>query len=107
MPHNTLVSQRFLNTPQMGKVSQRLNSKGNKTKFQMFLAMTIKKLCIVYLELHKQHLTLPCHFLLARLSFGRMTPFHKYHKKILIFGGILSFQKVQFEGIHCCFMMAE
>jgi hypothetical protein len=35
---------------------------------------------------------LPFHFLFARLSLVRVIPLHKYHRKILIFKGILRFQ---------------
>ena len=41
----------------------------------------------------KQHNLLPFQFLLIKLSLVRITPFFRYHIKILIFRGIFSFHK--------------
>jgi hypothetical protein len=52
-----------------------------------------KKRClIVSLQSHKQHFWLPTQFLLAKLSFVKITPRWRYHRKIFIFRGILRFQ---------------
>jgi hypothetical protein len=50
------------------------------------------------MELQKQHLRLPYQFLFVRLSFVRVTPFQRYHKKILIFNGTLILQSLHLEG---------
>jgi hypothetical protein len=67
----------------------------------MYLAIvqSKKRCCIDLSELQKLHSKLPFHILLARLSFVRITPFFRYHRKILIFNGILSFQIKDFLGI--------
>lgn len=43
---------------------------------------------------------------MAKLSFVKITPFFKYHKKILIFSGILSFQIMSFLGTTSLYMIA-
>ena len=52
--------------------------------------------CIVSFSWQKQHCWFPCQFRLTRLSFVRMTPLLRYHKKILIFSGLFSFQSFLF-----------
>jgi hypothetical protein len=42
--------------------------------------------------LQKQQVLLPCQFLLAKLSFVKVTPLLRYFIKTFIFKGILSFQ---------------
>ena len=50
-------------------------------------------------QLQKQHFLSPFHFLLIKLSFVRINPFLRYHKKkILIFSGTLNFQATQLAG---------
>jgi hypothetical protein len=44
-----------------------------------------------FLTLQKIHFVFPVQFLLMRLSFASVTPLFKYHKKILILSGSLSF----------------
>lgn len=65
-----------------------------------------KRWCMFSLELQKQHLVLPFHFLFAILSFVNITPFCMYHKKIYIFSGILSFQIKDFLGIISWYIIA-
>jgi hypothetical protein len=47
----------------------------------------------------KQHLVHPFHFLFTRLSLVNTTPFLRYHRKILIFNGILAFQAPHSTGV--------
>ena len=53
--------------------------------------------------LQKQHFPSPFHFLLSKLSLVRITPFLRYHKKILIFIGSLNFQAIQSSCALCSF----
>ena len=55
-----------------------------------------KRCCIVSSSWQKQHCWLPCQLLRARLSFVSMTPRFRYHRKILILSGILSFHNFLF-----------
>jgi len=52
-------------------------------------------------EEQKQHLLSPCHCRLAKLSFVKITPLYKYHMKILILRGSLSFQIKVLYGVAC------
>lgn len=78
-----------------------------RTALNMNLAkIQSKKRCWVdLLESQKQHLSLPFHLLLAKLFFVKITPLFKYHKKIVIFSGILSFQIMSFLGTTYLYMI--
>lgn len=58
-----------------------------------------KRCFIVSLLSQKQHLGLPTHLLLIKLSFVSMTPLWRNHIKILIFSGTLIFQICEEVGI--------
>jgi hypothetical protein len=51
------------------------------------------------LKEQKQHFLSPCHCRLAKLSFVKITPLYKYHKKTLILRGSLSFHIKVLYGI--------
>jgi hypothetical protein len=50
-----------------------------------------RRCCIDSSDEQKQHFLSPCHCLLAKLSFVKITPLYKYHKETLILRGSLSF----------------
>ena len=81
--------------------------KATSTTNQMNFAIWQSKnrCCIVSLELQKQHLALPFHFLLIKLSLVNVTPFFRNHKKILIFNGTFIFQDLQKDGVASLVMM--
>ena len=54
---------------------------------------------MVSLELQKQHLGQPFHFLLIRLSLVSVTPFFRNQRKILILRGTRIFQAKQLDGV--------
>ena len=58
-----------------------------------------KRCCIVSLRLQQQHFKLPFRRSLAKLSLVRVTPFIKYHIKILILSDNFSFQIMWLCGI--------
>ena len=54
--------------------------------------------CIDSLEEQKQHFLSPCHWRLTKLSFIKITPLNKYHRKTLILRGNFSIQIKVLQG---------
>jgi len=71
------------------------------TAFQMNLAkwQSKNKCWMLSSALQKLHFVLPFHFLFARLSLVRVTPFFRYQRKILVLRGTFIFQVIQSEGV--------
>ena len=81
----------MINTPRRINTKSKIHLIPNKLSY-----MTIEKQMLdsSIMTTETTFFLSPFHFLLAKLSFVRITPFLRYHKKILIFSGTLNFQEM-------------